>query len=94
MARPLKKSCFLKEKGYVIFVGSMQSWKLNDRVQTVSLMLFESFTYGVMHSDGNSFFGDVVLVSFNMSYRDEESILEQKHEKQISWDLYYEDIMF
>ena len=41
-----------------------------------------------MQSDGNSFCGDVVLDSFNMSFRDEDSILEQKYEKQISLDLY------
>ena len=40
-----------------------------------------------MQSDGNSFCGDVVLDGFNMSYRDEDSILEQKYEKQITWDL-------
>ena len=33
----------------------------------------------------------VVLGSFNMSYRDEEIILEQKYEKQISWDLHIKD---
>ena len=47
-----------------------------------------------MHSDGNSFWGDVVLNSFKKAYRDEDSILEQKYEKKISWDLYYEDIQF
>ena len=36
-----------------------------------------------MQSDGNSFCGDVVLDGFNMSYRDEDSILEQKYENQI-----------
>ena len=46
-----------------------------------------------MQSDGNSFCGDVVLDGFNMSYRDEDSILEQKYEKQISWYLYYEDFI-
>ena len=46
-----------------------------------------------MQSDGDSFRGDVVLGSFNMSYRDEDSILDQKYEKQISLDLYYEDFI-
>ena len=50
--------------------------------------------YSVMQSDGNSFRGDVVLDSCNMSYRDEDNILDQKYEKQISWDLYYEDFIF
>ena len=47
--------------------------------------------YSVMQSDGNSFCGDVVWDGFNMSYRDEDSILEQQYENKISWDLYYED---
>ena len=47
-----------------------------------------------MQSDGNSFCGDVVLGIFNMLYRDEDSILEQTYEKQISWNLYYEDFLF
>ena len=50
--------------------------------------------YSVMQSDGNSFCGDVVLGSFNVSYRDEDSILEQMYYKQISWDLNYEDFIF
>ena len=33
-----------------------------------------------MQSDRNSFCGDVVLDSFNMVYRDEDSILYQKYE--------------
>ena len=38
--------------------------------------------------------GDVELDSFNVSYRDEDSILDQKYEKQIFWALYYEDFKF
>ena len=61
-------------------------------------MLFDTFPkaiqyYSVMQSDGNSFCGDVVLGSFNISYRDEDSILEQKYEKQISWDFYHDFIL-
>ena len=47
-----------------------------------------------MQSDGNSFCGYGVLDNFNTVYRDYDSILEQKYEKQISWDLYYEDFIF
>ena len=32
-----------------------------------------------MQSDGNSFCEEVVLDSFNMAYRDEDSILYQKY---------------
>ena len=35
-----------------------------------------------------------VLDSFNMSYGNEYRILDQKYEKQIFWDLYYEDFKF
>ena len=44
-----------------------------------------------MQSDRNRFSGDVVLDSVYMSYREEDSISDQKYEKQISRDLYYED---
>ena len=47
-----------------------------------------------MQSNGDSFCGDVVLDSFNISYRDKDSISDQKYEKQISWALYYEDFSF
>jgi len=40
-----------------------------------------------MQSDGNSFCGDVGLVN-------EDTILDQKYKKQITWDLYYEDLKF
>ena len=50
--------------------------------------------YSVMQSDGNSFYGIVVMDSIIMAYRDEYSILEQIHEKQIFLDLYYEDLKF
>ena len=43
-----------------------------------------------MQSDGNSFCEDVVLDSFNRSYKD-DSIWDKKYEKQIFWNLYYED---
>ena len=40
----------------------------------------------VKQSDRNSFWGDVVLDSFNMAH--EDSVLDQKYEKQISRDRY------
>ena len=39
--------------------------------------------YSVMQSDGNSFLGGVVLVSFNMAYSDEDSVEEEEYEKRI-----------
>ena len=36
--------------------------------------------------------GDVVLDNFNMSYRDEDSILDQKYEQQLFCVLSYEDL--
>jgi len=47
-----------------------------------------------MQSDGNSFYGDVVLDSFNMVYIDEDSILDERYVKRIFWDLYYKDFQF
>ena len=47
-----------------------------------------------MQSDENSFWGDVVLESFSMAYRDEGSILDQKYEKQIFCVLYYDDFLY
>ena len=47
-----------------------------------------------MQSDGNSFCGDVVLDSFDMAYRDKDSILDQQYVKLISWYLNNEDFKF
>ena len=47
-----------------------------------------------MQSDGNSFVGDVDLDSFNISYRDEDSNLDQKYEKKTFCALYYIDFKF
>ena len=52
------------------------------------------FSYSVMQSAEKSFCGDVVLNEFNMSYWVEDSILEEKYENQISWDIYYEDFIY
>ena len=52
------------------------------------------FIYSVMQSDGSSFWGDVVLDSFNMEYRDEGSFLDQQYENKNFWDLYYKDFKF
>ena len=37
-----------------------------------------------MQTDGNNFCGDVDLDSFNMSDRNEDSVLDQKYEKKIT----------
>ena len=47
-----------------------------------------------MQSDGNSFCGDVVLYSINMAYSNKDSILNQKYEKELFWNLYYGDFNF
>ena len=46
--------------------------------------------YSVTQSQSNSFWGDDVLDSFKMVYKDEESILDQTYEKQISSNFYYD----
>ena len=50
--------------------------------------------YSVMKSDGNSFCGGVVFDSLNMAYAEEDSMSNQNYEKQIFWDLYYEEFKF
>ena len=53
-----------------------------------------SIVYSVMQLDGNTFCGDVVLDSYNMAHGHEDSVLDQKYEKQISRDRYYKDFKF
>ena len=52
------------------------------------------FLYRVMHLDGNSFLGDVVLDSVNMAYGDEDSILDRIYEKQTFLNFNNEDLNF
>ena len=47
-----------------------------------------------MQLNGNRFCGDVILSSFNMSFRYEDSIKDQKYEKKIFWELHYENFKF
>ena len=42
----------------------------------------------------NRFRGEDILNSFIMAYRDEDSILDQIHKKQIYSAFYYEDLKF
>ena len=50
--------------------------------------------YSVMQSDGNSFCRYVVFYNVNMSYIDEDSIIDQINEKQIFLDVYCENWKF
>ena len=47
-----------------------------------------------MQSYANSFWGYVVLDTFNNVSRDEENILDQIYIKQMCSDFYYEDLKF
>ena len=47
--------------------------------------------YTVLQSDRNTFYGDVVLDSFNKASRDEDNISGQIYKKQIFSDFHYED---
>ena len=51
-------------------------------------LLALALEYSVVQSDWNSFCGDVVLYSFNMAYRHEDSVLDQKYDFQISRNLW------
>ena len=52
------------------------------------------YNYSVIQSNGISFGGGIILDTFNMVHSDEKSISEQKYEKRIFWDLYYEVFRF
>ena len=56
--------------------------------------LVETTLYIVTQSYANSFWGDVVLDTFNNVYRDEDNILDQIYRKQICPNLYYDDFLF
>ena len=43
-----------------------------------------------MQSDGNRFWGDDVLDSFDMAYRDEDNILDQMNKTNM-FGFYYDD---
>ena len=47
--------------------------------------------YSVTQSYANSFWGDVVLDTFNNVSSDEDNILDQLYTKQICPDFYYDD---
>ena len=47
--------------------------------------------YSVMQLDGSSFYGDVVLDSMNMAFRDKDSILDQIYGKLMFSDFDNED---
>ena len=47
-----------------------------------------------MQSDRNTFYGDVVLDSFNKAFRDKDNISDQIDKKQIFSDFYFEDFTF
>ena len=50
------------------------------------LLYYLSFSY--FRPSLFQFWGDIVLDSFNMAYGDGGSIIDQKYENQIFWDLY------
>ena len=50
--------------------------------------------YSITQSYANSFWGDVVLDSFNNVSMDEDNILDQIYKKQLCSDFYYEDLKF
>ena len=52
------------------------------------------FLYSVTQSYANSFWGDVVLDSFNNTFRDEDNISDQIYTRQMCSDFYYEALKF
>ena len=56
----------------------------NNFVSFETRILELDYFYSLMQSDVNSFWGNVVLDSFDMAYRDIRTILDQQHVKLIS----------
>ena len=89
---------------FIVFIGIPRIFFVQNTKYHPLILVFANFSlkncgffiivYSVMQSDGNSFYGDVVLDSFNMVYIDEDSILDERYVKRIFWDLYYKDFQF
>ena len=58
------------------------------------LLLMFNKDYSMLHSNGNSVCGYVVLDGVNMTYRDEDNGFYQIYAKQIFLDFYYEHLNF
>ena len=53
--------------------------------------IYKSIVYSVSQSYANSFWGGVVLDTFNNSSREEDNILDLTYQRQISSYFYYDD---
>ena len=58
------------------------------------LAVYQEVSYSVTQSYANSFWGDVVLDTFNNVSRDEDNILYKIYFQQMCSDFYYEDLKF
>ena len=78
------------------FIGRRKNWEITETAVTLSSVSANHSSsrrnlYSVMQPYGNSFGGEIVLDSFNIVYRDEGSILDQKYEKKMCLDHNHED---
>ena len=80
----IKKRDFLKLMSvhsiFYVFLNSSMIASGQIKQIIYLILITKMLWYSVMQSDGNSFYGDVVLDSFNMAYWYENIILEQNHE--------------
>ena len=68
----------------VVFCSKLHKPRHIFQILSLVSSLFRLVTYRVMQSVGNSFCGDVVLNSFNETYLDEDSNLDQIYKKKRS----------
>ena len=73
----LSKILYFKKLNIFISLSIFCSIKKQSTSVFFILLSYLNMMYSVMQSDGNSFCGDVVLDSFNVEYRNEDSILDQ-----------------
>ena len=75
-----------------MFIWSWLYVKFVNMSMYTQLTLTADKATGICNHNRISFRGDVVLGSFNMGYRDEDSIVDQLYQKQIFSDFYHEDL--
>ena len=73
------------------FLGTVHELKTLQKIRLSQPVLN---IYSVTQSFANSFWGNVVLDSFNIVSRDEDNILDQIYVKQICPDFYHDDFWF
>ena len=83
---------------YICLEQDQYIWKLSIHCVKFGTLVWYSAYPRVSYSDtqsyANSFWGDVVLDSFNNVSKDEDNILDQIYTKKMCSDFYHEDLKF